>query len=231
MRRWFATILVIFAFGQGPVWTARAQTNTYVVPHELENSYGDAGGDIGLSGAPTQLIYAASEFSGLSVGQIVIKGVAFRLDESAAGSSLDAVIPSLSLIMGVYRGDLSSVNGFVPLANQALVYGARDLHLTAQPGLGFNATFRFQTPYTYDPQNGNLVIFVGSAAGGLGQLKSFDGQIAPGRGVLVEETGPVFPANVAPVLFATQFSYSSVPEPGIEALLFVGGLLLCWRRK
>ncbi len=182
------------------LWCANRsiRADTLVTPPGV----GEAFGDKGISFDGGEFIYGSSLFASLpGNSEPLITGISFRADES---SSLDVVLPSMIIRIGVYQGKLTDVSNYIRPTFTA--YSARDLHLTSPVSLDFGIRFSFQNPFLYNPNGGNLVVDFGSsiagiAKGGLDVQTTFEGRSLFG------------PNTIGFFLPATEFTYVSVPEP------------------
>jgi hypothetical protein len=188
-----------------------AQTNVYTVPQELQSAPGNGSAAFFLDNPHVQQVYAASEFSGLPVDAVMITGIAFRPDELIAGGSLSATIPGLELRLGILRGSIDSIpsTGFADTDN-SIVFRGQGINLRGQSDLSFPLTIPFQAPFVYDRRAGQLVLDIFQTEGSL-RSGAFDAErVDHGRGLFIFSG---VTATHGDVIFATQFSFTAVPEP------------------
>jgi hypothetical protein len=140
--------------------------STVVAPNALANVEGDANNCIPLSGCAQvdryQQVYASSQFGALA-GPELITGIAFRpdsaqtsafsfsfanvqIDLSTTSAAPDGLGPTYASNVG---GDVTTVySGALTLSSSNTGGGPKD----------FDVAISFQTPFSYDPTAGNLLL-------------------------------------------------------------------------
>jgi hypothetical protein len=215
-----------------------AQNNLLVVPAESSTDKGDSA--YTMSGSvPLQQIYASSEFEGVNNTTILITGVSFRSDLEFL--SFDAVIPKVDLWLSTSPKSLSDTRIF-PSENygpdRLNVYSAQDVRLMARPAsvagaAPFDFTFKFQNPYLYKADKGNLVLDI--------QLQTPDAtpkldaqwlrEFDRARFIFLGPAASGSEWQVDSRSLITQFQYQLVPEPLIwKFLAIIGGASFFLRR-
>jgi hypothetical protein len=211
-----------FARGQG----------TFVSPQQLSTVAGNAGGFIGLQSF--QQIYAGSQFSSSIHNPIFIMAFSYRIDETFP-AALSAVIPKLEIIMSTSLRPITQM-----IANRALnrgpiqqvVFSHENFPVSGRLSTGgqpapFDIKFNLDTPYAYDPANGQLVVDFTIRPPDFGDTPRGDGQNyassdAPAR--LVVSSGP-FEDRILDFGFVTEITYRDVPEPTVTILVVLGGIM------
>lgn len=150
---------VLLAFTLVPMRADQA-----IVPVESANT---AGGNLFMFVRDTQgvYIYDANLFSAFPAGGGYLTGIAFRQDETGGTSRNETV--ELELRIGTTQLDSGQIQfpgryDQVRSPSDQVVVPRSTIHIktTYQPGTinPFSVKIPFETPYHYDPQNGNLVI-------------------------------------------------------------------------
>lgn len=167
-------------------------------------------------------VYGAKNFA----GPIEINGIAFRLDETAGGASLDTVIPRVTIRMSTYSGTYNSYlvgpgyNGNKGLDDTVVFDAAVHWTTTDLSGSGpnpFDLKVQFSKPFLYDPNKGNLLMdFATSGPFSSGIHPDTHGNGDTSFGWFGDKT----PANLV-----TEFNVTPVPESSTYRLLLPGVLL------
>jgi len=221
-------LLKLFAVAVAAIMQGQAATNSLIIPEEYANKYGE--GSIALSWPISQLAYPASVFAHAEASQIMLYGLAFRMDESAR--AIDAVVPRFSLVLSTYRGPWSQIERRqFPAergADELMVYSPRDVRITAKPPNSpsqFDVLFLFEKPFTYDRNAGHLLVDINVPLPFAESLPlDFPRAPMPDRGrILGQDHG-------AGGVITTSFLYSPIPEPSVLAILSVAVVLGCIRR-
>lgn len=203
---------------------------TIVVPISLSGTEG--AGALQFSGARIQQLYDHAQFGS---GPTTIVAISFRPD-SALGSAFTQSIASFLMFMSTTSqaaGSLSSTYANNIGLNPLVVYnGALNVSSSfTGPVSGpkaFDIIITLQTPYLYDPAQGNLLVdfqtpdFV---------FSSFLDATPVTAGVIDRVSGTILGTvgfNNAGTALVTQFS--TVPEPGTTSLLLAGLAGLGWKR-
>jgi hypothetical protein len=224
-------------------WPARAGADFVVVPNGLTavegNSAVDAGPDIRF-----QQVYGASQFGG--PGVIEITGLALRPDAGVGNPFGPDTVPGLRVRLsttGKAPDGLSSTFAENVGPDETTVFDGDWTRSSADsPGPGgtraFDIVLSFTTPFTYDPDKGNLLVDFIDAIQPLRPtllFPSVDLHAVTGDSVSSivgranASTG--FPTGSAGVV--TQFAFQPVPEPASCVLLGLGlaGSLIIVRRQ
>src|SRR5438309_4717989 len=199
---------------------AASAGTSIVVPNSLENSQGNGASafpffiqDWLISSMRFQQVYDGTQFSAINTpGQYIIY-VIFRPDRDSGGvfSSITNIQINLSTTL---RGSdaLSPIFSENIGTNDTVVYGPRSLFF------GGSTTVALDTPFFYDPAQGNLLLDVRNFTGGdrvfQGKFPSFDAASVTNDSVSV-----VYGTNVNASLgqsdtsgLVTMFSFVPVPE-------------------
>ena len=210
--------------------TARGQTNTLVVPAEMADRYGPA--DL-TAYRENQIIYGADLFAHASEDEIIVYGVAFRLDEKR--SSLNTVVPRIEIFLSTYTRSILEARPH-PVWNHGpdrlRVYHGENVLLNVSRNTSpndFGVAFQFQQPFVYDRRSGHLVLDFNVSFGvesplvfDVAATLANDSQLIRGafEGYGIQELkGFLFPAR---------FEYVPIPEPSVSALLSIW-VLVCGR--
>ena len=191
---------------------------------------------IGFSSSRVQQVYSSNEFSSFGSGTF-ITALAFR-DYSDNGSFADTD-PSLTVFLGATSkavDGLSTTYSDNITGPLQLVYVGAWSTSGSFPASGprpFNIVLTLQTPYFYNPSNGNLLFDVTDGTGGTGTPLYLDAQNTAGDSVSRVFFGnSTSPTGVSDsVGLVTDFIV--LPEPQASGLLIMalGGSALLRRRR
>jgi hypothetical protein len=194
------------------VWAA-----TIVSPDGFQNVEGDSAGGPPTSFTRVQYLYPASDFSSLSKHQII--GIAWRPDEAtgALTTSADSFTVRLSTTAVT---ELSTVFADNIGQDEKVVFEGSLTITTAAEQLprGFDFAVQFQTPFRYDPDQGNLLVEFTTSGFDSGGWRVDNRNVFSGPITLVQSGNPS--ATVASGTFRTlavmQFTYIAEPtgQPG-----------------
>jgi hypothetical protein len=173
-----------------------------------------------------QTVYSAPNFS----GPVLINSMAFRMEEASGGSSIQAVIPRVTVQNSTFSGTPSSFEPFSYDANKGademtaydsgVQWTTTDLpDFSPNP---FDLKLVFSRPFFYDPSKGSVLInFTSSGDFTSGVAVDLHSHGRPDVG-WVGNTG---------ASLVTQFDVTPVPEPNAFILLLFGALALRVARK
>ncbi len=165
--------LVVLAVVCGTAISALAQEINIVVPNDLENIEGDSSVDFGFSGSfRVQVAYSAEEFNELPDTHRSITAISFRPD-AAITEPRTVDWGDTQLFLSTTTRDVndrSTVFSENHGPNQTLVYSGPLVLSTEATGptegpRAFDYTVNLQTPFLYDPNQGNLVVDFTSPSG------------------------------------------------------------------
>lgn len=197
------------------------------------------------AGAHNQIVYSSSFFSS---GPVSITEFSFR--PAAASGLLGEDVSTTAVTIRLSTTSASETSLSPTFANnlgsnaQVVYNGA--LSIDSTPTQNADGTFAFdqrvtlQTPFSYDPAQGNLLLDVVipttatvTTNGFFGSLAFDDVNVAgDGIGSVVNiSDGNATAGVVATDAAVTQFTFTVVPEPTSLGLLGVGGLTLLRRRR
>ncbi len=198
----------------------------------------------GSGGSRTQQVYDSSDFAGLT-GPITITAISFRPFTTPGAFSSNSVNISDTLIQ--LSTTAASGEGANPLSttfasnvggNAKTVYSGALTLTTAASGNApypFDYTINLQTPFTYNPAQGNLLLDLqipttATVSGAGFGFATFDTVNTASDGVysvLDNSNGGATTGTASTAGAITQFTYtSSVPEPSSVLLAFVGIVVL-----
>jgi hypothetical protein len=206
--------------------TASVQTGTITVPPNPGTLYPNAMPFGQYRPVRYQQVYASSLFSGLPTGGALITALSF--ERSSTATSPSRTFPDIQF-------DLSTTaagEDHLSTSNLTDNVGIDDTAVIDRGSLtlGTNPTLTLQVPFWYNPANGNLLLDVLDYGGALPDVpRSFvlDAVNASGDGVSRVWS---FASDMAAATgfdtygLITTFTFSSVPEPSVGALLVVGAL-------
>lgn len=218
------------------------RADTIVVPPYLADTEGNdaaASTPCPAGGIRTQMFYPASDFAALPDDRRTFVSMAFRPDHLFT-TERTAHLPDFELRLSTTTRTFETLNWTFADnggADEVVVFsGDLDTH-TDGSGLpegprAFDYLIEFQTPFVYDPDQGNLLVDMhfGTATG----IPAFDADSrAEGHGVLYGIPRSSSQAiGTMPGAIAVQFGV--VPEPSTVVYMFVlaiGLTSIAWRRK
>lgn len=227
------------------VVTAQVASGSVIVPSANTSTAGTTDNRFPFlvaAGMRYQQVYASSQFSGpVTIDEIDFRNGIF-VDE-AFTSTISNIQISLSTTSTSVDG-LSSTFASNTGADNTLVYsGSLTLSSTNAAGPGnthvFDIAIHLQTPFTYNPANGNLLLDVDNLSGANAaiNLDFFDAVNTAGDPVSrvwgTEGQPNATTGTVDTIGLITRFdTVAAVPEPG--TILFAGlGMagLLAWRKR
>lgn len=232
-RRW-KRILPVFLFLVS-TGAALAQGFLYV-PNGLGNVEGNSStvDPFTSSSFRFQQVYASSQFP--SGG--FISRIAFRIDGGSTNNVQMGFDGSSLVLSTTARGvdSLSPVFAENRGADAVTVRtaGASFGGFPPAPGTtaAFDAIFTFQTPFFYNPAQGNLLVELAGSGGQAFFPGAMDAQFSSGDSVSWVVAQSTFASSGAPssLGLATRFDIAAVPEPSTWALLVLGGTLALFFR-
>lgn len=189
------------------------------------------------AGAHNQIVYNASGFGS---GPITIAAVSFRSLGEFLGSDISVSNTTIRLsTTAATENTLSPTFANNLGGNTAVVYsGALNIDSSGTPV--FDVTINLQTPFVYNPGQGNLLLDVVIPTTATVTTNGFFGSFAlddvnninDGIGSVTNITdGNGTTGTVSTDAAITQFTFTAVPEPASLAVLASGGLLLFRRSR
>lgn len=203
-------------------------SNSIVIPNEYTDKVGETVGAT-LEGLH-QFTYLSSQFESIEDQEIWINSVSLRPRLNGSGSSLDVVVPKISISMGTFTKPLSQLSPIAADnhgADFTQVYSHENVALTFLP-VGdpdnFLLVFNLDSPFNYNPRNGHFMF----------EWRASDFQDRPyARMDFANYPGPEATAYEAAEFgdalgyggFVVSLGYTIVPEPSPAILMLVfGGL-------
>jgi hypothetical protein len=211
-----------------------AQTRKTVFPLGFENQPGNSQ-EATFSGiVPTyQELFRASSLATAWQTPVEITAVAFRVGEG--GGPFDATIRHVEIRLSTSaKAPEQMVQSYFSNrgADERVVFVHDNVPIltsSAQPLNPFEVKFQFDTPFRYDPALGHLLMYIANTgpAGPVAHDQSLDshlyGDVNPNVPI-ASFGGGGFSAPVAGGL-VTEFTWTTVPEPEVTELLFIGALV------
>jgi hypothetical protein len=210
--------------------TGNISAATLIVPPELAAQDGNLAAQFQFNNERLQQVYSSAYFS--SIGSVIdLSEVRLRVDVNARAFSST---PDIELRISTTFEDpdrLSTVFASNVGADEVVALPRTRLAWNGNPGTAFSVVIPLPNHFQYDPSKGNLLldfsIFdLGQASGLFDALdKPTDGLSVMG-GVIGNSQGQTDSGA-----FVTSFTYITVPEPPVTALLFFGGVLASVRPR
>jgi hypothetical protein len=221
-------------------FSSGANAQNVVVPNGLTNVEGNTDNgfpfnitNFALTSQRYQQVYGSGDFSTLG-GPRLITAITFRADGNV-GFGFSSVLPSMQIhlsttsaavdgLSGVFASNVGAddavvFNGPLPLASSA----------SGGPPHTFDIVIALQTPFLYNPANGNLLLDVRNFLGGA--TTQFDADTTIGDATSRAYTNSNLSGVNSPTADAedsfglvTQFTFVSVPEPSTVILLGLTGV-------
>jgi hypothetical protein len=219
-------IVQIIVFLAGTCF-ALAQS-TFVVPNVRANTEGNSSTSDPFMSASFrfQQVYSASQFpSGGYINQI-----AFRLDGSATNVAT-MLFGNTTLILSMTSRSpdgLSSVFADNRSPDAVTVRSGGDTFGGNPPSPGsisaFDTVFTFDTPFFYNPGQGNLLIELAGSAGHVFAPGAMDAESTIGDSVswVMAQSAFVSSGTASTLGLITQFEMTPVPEPSAIVLVLIG---------
>jgi hypothetical protein len=214
--------------------TAQGMLEKIVAPNEFATTGGNTFGQ--PDGTLFQQVFANTQFA--NTGPIKITALAFRLNESAA-SSMSTVIGRIDIVLSTVARPMTDLSRSFAAnrgSDARTVFSQQNVSLVGQPQgaagtAPFDIVFQFNQPFLYDPGVGHLGLEYAASAR-LGQALQVDAHNygfgndnVPTRTVYDEFTA------ISNGGFIAEFSYVTVPEPGVSALLLLAAIFFHLRRR
>ena len=188
-----------------------------------------------------QELTPASVFESLGPGPFSITGIAWRPDTSVNGPvSAEWEIVALNLStttrdadsMSTTFADNYGADGFEEVFSGTVQLQTDGIRQDAEMPHKFDYVFEFDRPYTYDPDQGNLLVEMIAAADFPANNDWIWTDGAEGEGVFAVFGLADSPEAFAsfPLIIVTEFSVVPEPSTSFSAALGLVGLL-AWRRK
>jgi hypothetical protein len=215
-------------------------TSQTVFPYGRESQNGSTLEDFLMAPTERQFWFRNTYLAQTWTSPVEISAVAFRVEEQAwTPAAYDAVIPRVeiwlsttSLTSAGLSQDLNSNQG----SDARLVFASDNVQLTSPGGPGPNAfglRFDFNVPFEYNPQSGNLLIWIQTF--GTRRFEPRPWQI-DAHGFATFDESPVAviggpftsPRPTGPVL---QLTWATVPEPSCPLLLGSSLIFVFLRRN
>jgi hypothetical protein len=203
-------------------FAARGQTNTIIIPKEVENRFGNLWESAFAVGRDyMEQIYAASEFNEIAAVPILIIELAFRVDNLQTEKVV--TWPSIKLDMDVFPGSMAEIvdrkSGVEDYPNSTTtVFEQSNFSFAAKAGDGssFELRFPLQTPFLYDPRLGQLVLSIHAidASLGLDAALIYKTPDDPNSGSTFDRGAYIYwelfgPRQVNPLIAATRITFTS----------------------
>ncbi len=222
---------------------AAAFGGTIVVPNANTNSPGNDEGT--APGSPTAIIAQTLFGAGQFPGAIDITGVSFRaapgagpIDWTFGGLSVYLSTSSKSpngtgaaMMSTTFANNIGSDNTLVLSGTNATLADAG----CSGPGVcPFDLNINFTTPFYYNPANGSLLlelVSTGVVGSGVNDAVSFG---SPEAAIARVTAGGSTTATTGTLAYGnsiTEFTFTSVPEPGSWITVAAGGAALLWMRR
>jgi hypothetical protein len=207
--------------------TPQAMAVLIVVPnvHETTDGGGSLSGPLGALGEfRYQQLIPSSE---LGMNPLLLEQIAFRADE-AFGSSFGPATRDLEFSLSTTSITALSTNFASNRGADETVVLSDSLSLSGGAS-GFDIVLAFDTPFLYNPSEGNLLLeIVNSGSGGSGAVSILDAYSPSSLGLplglfsqdLSDEVGTPFNNP-----YVVQFGAQVIPEPGSVAIWSVLGAL------
>ncbi len=204
------------------------QTQKLAIPVEYADRFGSGSFQFGSF----QQVYGFSQFESISEPQIEIQGIGFRW---APGSdALQTVIPAIEIHMSTSFKQLwqmTGVRGDNRGQDYKLVYTRIDLPINVVPAgtpREYGSVFMFDEPFVYDRNSGQLVLdfdVFGEIPGGT--------EIGYDNHQIIDSGKLIFGFGYPPlnIVFATEFYFVPVPEPGSLTIGLLGIVIFINYRK
>jgi hypothetical protein len=221
------------------VQQARGQTNKTVVPFGFENQNGNSvDSPFNSTALEYQELFRGSLLATVWQAPVVITGFAFRV-EAGSNSSFDAVFPQIEIRFSTSsRTPEQMAQSYFSNrgVDEKIVYLKENVRVFAtgnQPVNPFEISFKFESPFTYNPQQGNLLVYLkhGQAAGG-GRILGVDAQMFGSLNSTTPYASFGSGTFGSPSAYGAipEFEWFAIPEPGILMLLTLGGSILLGRQ-
>jgi hypothetical protein len=205
-----------------------------VVPNALANVEGNANNGLpfnisafNLTSERYQQVYGSGDFGAIT-GPTLITAITFRPD--SGGAAFNSTLPNVQINLSTTAAAVDALSTTFANnvgANDTVVFsGALPLSSNAigGPPHNFDIVITLQTPFLYNPANGNLLMDVRNFGGG--GTTQFDAVSTVGDAVSRVGTFTTGNVNSPTADFSdslglvTQFTFSaSVPEPSVVLLL------------
>ena len=193
-----------------------------------------------------QQVYAASQFGALAGGGELITGMVFRPDSPDGGAFGPLTVNNLTISLSTTStvpGGMSTVfANNIGGDNTVVLAGSTTISSSDLPGPGntraFDVVINFDSPFLYNPANGNLLLDILNADPSSNSLGLFFDAAGTGSTSVDRVWGPEGNPGAASGTtqvgsngLVTQFFSTPIPEPTTLALAAVGLLGVGWRRR
>lgn len=242
MRSFTIVFALVVAFGSGP----QGRADLITVPNVLENVEGNSSNPnpFGFQEIRYQQVYSNSQFVSFG-GPRTITGMRLRLNGGDNSGALTTNPNRLRISLSTTSAnpDALSNNFASNLGSDTVLVFSQFNPVISATGVGatpnpFNAVITFQTPFEYNPVDGNLLLEVRNA--GFGTGLNFDAADVGGdpisRVFAIGNENASFATGADSLGLVTQFEFESatVPEPSSFLLVFGMGAAMAvagWRRR
>jgi hypothetical protein len=210
------------------------ETNQTVFPESFKNEVGDGALALFTPLVPTyQQLFAPTTFANVWNGPVSISQIAFRVTDGA--SAFNSTVPHIEIHLSTSLKtpqNMSQTWQENRGVDAAIVYNHDDVSISSPGGDGINpfqVVFRLDQPFTYDPSNGSLLMYIESINGNPGasslDAQTFSSLASSPFGSSINQK------QVNAYGMITEFTWTSIPEPNAIILLFVGLCLVVKKVK
>jgi hypothetical protein len=197
-----------------------------VFPPGYENLAGNSADQVFSGSREFQEIFRASSLASTWRTPVQITDIAFRLNENS--SSFNASYPRIEIRLSTTARapeTITTVWSENSGPDAKTVYLHDNVTLVAPGGLPvnpFELRFHLDSPFSYDPANGHLAMYIKPTASGAGGTRTIDAEGLPGgasASAWATTSNFVVPA---PYSLITEFTWVNIPEPGSVWLVASG---------
>jgi hypothetical protein len=214
--------------------TQPLEATSIVSPHGFEQTEGDSFGVAPTNFRRVQYLYPASDFSS-SVSQQQLVGIAWRPDEST-GPFTDSTTSVAVRVSSTSSTTLSTTfaDNFGP--DETLVFdGPITINTDASTSpRAFDFAVEFQTPFTYDPKSGNLLVEFITSGFDVGGWRVDNQNLPSGPTLVSGNPSDTVAPNIFNTLAVMEFTFAPAP-PAISGDFNIDGTVdaadyVVWRK-